>query len=370
MRVFKIIVFAIFLAGSLVCAKNVYSSKKMDVVFLNPGGKGDLFFDMMVSFMQAAANDLEVDLEVIYCDRSHVKMRNEGAKLLARKRLPEYLLLINENNVAPPILAEADAKGINVLLFNEGFIGDDALKMGIPREKFKFWIGELLPDDYQAGYLLAKTLIEEAMGVGSDKQKVNIVGLAGGHMTNSSIQRVKGLRAAVAEYSNVELKQIAPAHWEQDRATKVTTGLLKRYPNVDVVWAASDGMALGAVDSITGFGKEAGKDMYTGGVDWAAFAFDKVKDGIFTSTVGGHFMDGAWALIMAYDYHNGKDFAIIQAKSQFSALTKKNISAFLNNFGDFNWDKVDFKKFSKIHNESVVVYDFGLDAVLAQVEGN
>lgn len=347
-----------------------WGNNSPSMVFLNPGGREDIFFKLMTTFMQAAADDLGARLEVIYCERNHIKLAREGKKLLERSPLPEYLLLINEKNGVANILPIADQKGIKIFLFNEGLLPDTRHKHGKPGEIYKNFLAEYLPDDFQAGYLLAKNLIEHALktGMADKKGTLNIAGISGTFMTGSSAQRVDGLKKALSEYPNVTLSQIAPGHWETRKAKDITLGFLRRYPDVKVFWTASDGMALGVAQGVEAIGLKPGKDILTGGIDWADFAIGKVKDGTFSCSVGGHFMDGAWALIMLFDYHYGYSLANAPQKSSFSVLTHKNVGVYQNRFQNMDWSVIDFTKFSKAKNPQLKTYRFGLEPIMEQLK--
>ena len=370
MKINKIIISIILVLFIFGQQFSAFGKSTPSVVFLNPGAKEDIFFKLMTTFMQSAADDLNIDLEVIYCDRNHIKLGNEGRKLLERKKLPEYLLLINEKNAGAKILPIANAKGVKILLFNEGILPDEKQIYGAPGLIYKNWFFEYLPDDFQAGYLLAKNLIDNALAMGLvDKKGVlNIAGISGNFKTGSSSLRVQGLKKAISEYSNVVIKQIAPGYWETQKAKVITQGFMNRYPDITVFWTASDGMALGVKQGIESQGKIPGKDILIGGIDWADFAIDLVRDGSFTSSVGGHYMDGAWSLVMLYDYHFGQPLEIKSGKSKFSALTKMNIEFYQTRFGSMNWSAIDFSKFSKVKNPDLKKYRFGLDEILKQLE--
>ncbi len=320
----------------------------------------------MTTFMQSAADDLNIELEVIYCDRNHLKLVAEGKKLLARETVPEYLMLINEKNAAAGLLPVADAMGVKILLFNEGILPEGKKTHGSPGTVYKNWFFEYLPDDFQAGYLLAKNLIDQAleMKLLDNDGMLNMAGISGVYMTNSSSLRVRGLKKAVSEYPNVVITQVSPGYYETLTANRITQGLLKRYPDIKVIWTASDGMALGVVQGIKSQGKIPGKDVLTGGIDWADFAIKHVEKGSFTSSVGGHYMDGAWSLILLYDYHYGQLLETRSERSRFFVLHKDNVNTYQQLFESKRWQALDFTKFSKIKNPDLEKYKFGLDEIL------
>jgi ABC-type sugar transport system substrate-binding protein len=338
----------------------------MSVYFLNPGSSDDPFFGLMERVIKKAASDLGIHLEIESANRNHIVMKKLGLKMLDRQNLPDYLLLINEKGFATDILEQANKKGVKVLLINEALTKSDYVKYGKPREKLTNWIGEFLPDDRQSGYILAKALIKEATkGKLRDAEgKISIVGLTGTHATSSSVQRVLGLKDAIKESKGVVLRQVVHAFWDTDKAEKATLGLLKRYPKASVVWTASDGMALGALKAIKKMNLSPGENIVTGGVDWAEFAFKHIEAGDFAATVGGHYLDGAWALVMLYDYHNGLDFPI-NSKSSFYLMDKSKrpfYKTFLNDGKD--WSKVNFNKFSKFNNPKLKRPKFSAGLIL------
>jgi ABC-type sugar transport system substrate-binding protein len=318
----------------------------------------------MQTFMEDSAANLGIELETVYGKRNYVTSHHLASKIFNRSPRPDYLILINENDLGRALLPQADRLGIRTILINEGIPERERKFFGQPGERFRNWFCEFTPDDRQAGRLLASELIRVRRLQGDPK--INIVGLSGTVKTTSSALRVEGLRDAVANHSGVKIRQVVPAYWDIDQAAKITAGLLKRYPETDIVWAASDGMAYGAVRALQAAGLHPGKDILTGGIDWTEFSFTEIKKGTFTATVGGHFMDGGWALVMIYDdyHHNLKAFS---GKSHFSLINQRNLAAFQPFFSSNNWAGIDFKSFSHTLNPTLRHYDFSFAAVLKQL---
>jgi len=48
------------------------------------------------------------------------------------------------------------------------------------------------------------------------------------------------------------------------------------------------------------------------------------------------------------------------------SIDKSNVEKFTKVFGKQQWNKIDFRKFSKVHNSNLKKYDFSLEAVLQQ----
>ncbi|MGL1863610.1 MAG: ABC transporter substrate-binding protein [Pseudodesulfovibrio sp.] len=358
---------SLFLLAVFLLAPAAHAKSKPLVVFANPGGKGDAFFQLMDDFMQAAADDLGFELVVYHGDRNHVLIDENIENIFSQDRLPDYLIGMNARGSGVSMLKKGEAAHVKSIIINQSFLGEERDQMRNPGEKYKEWLFEYLPDDTQSGYLLAKSLIEKALADGLvDKDgKVNIIGISGHETSAASILREKGLAQAVKEFPQAQVLQVTHAGWKRDRAREIAQGLLIRHPDATVFWSASDMMAAGIADGIRDNGKRPGKDVLTGGVDWANFALDMVESGVFTVTVGGHFMDGAWGLVMLYDQIHGKTVPTF-SNSHFSSITAKNVASYRKNMAPENWDKIDFKKFSKHLNPKLKEYDFSLEAILKQ----
>lgn len=345
------------------------AGEKPLVVFANPGGKGDAFFQLMTDFMQVAADDLGFELDVYYGDRNHVLIDENVEAIFKRRPLPDYIIGMNARGSGERLLQLAEFAGVKTVFVNQSFLGEARDRMGYPGERFKLWLFEFLPNDVHSGYLLAKTLIDEALerGLTDSDGMVNVLAISGHETSAASILREEGLKQAVAENAKVRLRQVVHAGWKRDRAREQAKGLLERYPETTVIWSASDKMALGACEGVRESGRKPGTHILTGGVDWANLALNMVENGDFTVTVGGHFMDGAWALVMLYDLIHGSELPRPE-KSTFSSITRDNIGSYRSNFNTGNWHKIDFTRFSKHANPKLERYEFGLDAVLKQLE--
>ena len=281
----------------------------MRVTFLSPAGDDDSFFGPMIRVMETTARRLEIELEVVPCERDPTIFRDRGFEICARRTLPEYLIMVNENEIGVTLLPEAAQKGIRVLTLSQGFSSADGFTLGRPREKHPTWLGELLPDDRDAGARLAEILIGRArdQGLAAEDGLVHMIGVSG-PFTIASILRLNGLRKAVADAEDVTLEELAPAGWDRERAYSVVRDMLIRYPQTAIIWAANDSMALGASEAVVDHGSTPGEDVLIGGVDWAGFVPEKIRSNELTASMGGHFFDGARALVLLYDHHHGNDF--------------------------------------------------------------
>ncbi|WP_319470331.1 ABC transporter substrate-binding protein [uncultured Pseudodesulfovibrio sp.] len=336
------------------------------VVFANPAAQGDVFFQPLTDFMQAAADDLGFELETYYGNRNHVIIDDNVQAIFKRDPLPDYVIAMNARGSGMTLLEKAKETGVKVAFINQGFLGEQRDLVGLPGEKYPNWLFEFLPDDTHAGWLLASTLIKTAK-TGNMGSKIQITAISGHESSAASTLRERGLKKALAEHPSATLNQTVHAGWKREQARKLAGALLKRYPETDILWSASDLMALGICDAVRAAHATPGKDILIGGVDWADFALDMVEEGAFTATVGGHFMDGGWALVMLYDHIHGIRIPATST-SHFSVITADNVEQYRRHFGTNRWGEIDFRRFSRHLNPQLKQYDFGLEAVLRQLQ--
>jgi ABC-type sugar transport system substrate-binding protein len=347
-------------------------TKRIRVTFINPGisnandPTGEYWLRVSAA-MEAAAAQLNIDLEVIHSERDHLRMQQQARDVAKRSTRPDYLIVVNEKLAADEMVKAADESGIKAFVMQSTFAGDQAVNMGAPREKYKNWIGSLVPDNMHGGYLAAKRIIDEALQSGASKGgRLRLFAIAGDPVTQASVDRVAGLKRAISEYSNVDLQQIFMGLWRYDVARDQARIGLGRYPDTGAVWAANDPMALGVLEAAIQANRKPGTDFFVGGLGWAPSALKKVKEKALVTSVGGLHMNGALALVLLNDYHLGRDFAeegVTLKHTMFAVLDSTSVDAYLAKFGDGAWKKIDFTKLSKVLNPRVKKYDFGEEIV-------
>ena len=346
------------------------ADKPMHVVVLNPGGN-HWFWQMVVDFMQAAADDLGIELEVVSSAFDHLLSIRQAEEVAARPIHPDYLLTGNEKGNGGEIIRIADRAGIPVFLFSNGFVDEaDRQRYGQPRQRFPHWIGQLIPDNYGAGYTMGTTLLASAdsRNLRSRDNSINILAIGGTRLTHASEERLRGLRDAMAAASTpTRLLQVVHGNWGYEDGRQLGHGLLNRHQDVQVLWAANDSMALGAMDAATALGRIPGQDLLFAGCGWYGPALERIQHGELTTSVGGHFMDGAWALVMLYDYHHGIDFASDPWRSTMFAIDRDTLTRYHALFGNREWDMIDFTRYSKAMNPGLTSYDFSLDSITGQL---
>lgn len=344
------------------------SNQKTEVVFLNPDAD-HWFWIMTQDVMLSAAENLGLSLEVINTDRSHLAQMNAAEAIIARPSKPSYIITGNEKGSAIEVIKRANEAGIYVLILNNGFVKKrERQHMGLPTQRYNYWIGQLIPDNFSAGYQMAVDLIE-AHRKKNTPRPIKIVALAGTHNTHASDERVRGMQAALNQYNGeTELLQVVPGDWTYSHAKNTMTGLLQRYPRIDAVWAVNDSVALGAIDAAAEHGLKAGENILVSGCGWYAPALESIEKKQMLSSIGGHFIDAAWAMVVIRDHSKGIDNAYYGPDQKMLSLSQDNVVYYRKFIENSLWRQLDFRPFSKHFSPQLSEYKFDFKLLMQQVE--
>lgn len=357
----KMLRFAFVSIFLISASSSVFAQTKKTIAVFSPGVKSNLFWAEMIQFGQSVGEKLDMKVLVYYCeDDADIMAKNmETAAKLSPK--PDGFIFPSMIGQGDRFIKIAEKHSIPMILVNMGVDNDG--KITSTRTITPNLLGQVTPDDENAGYELAVTLIQAAKSAG--KKSINLLAFSAQDNDVSSVLRVNGLQRAIKEFPDVTLNRVVQTEWSPSQ----TVDTLKAGEDVNkvtVVWAASDDMALAASGYFKEKGIIQGKDVFIGGIDWTNKALQAVKSGELTTSVGGHFAEIGWALILFYDYFNGKDFESESTiyKSAMKPLTAKNVNIFLSSEGKDRWGDVNFRSFSKSLNPNLKQYRFDLVILL------
>ncbi|WP_319583707.1 ABC transporter substrate-binding protein [uncultured Pseudodesulfovibrio sp.] len=327
------------------------------------------FWRLFFGFMQAAADDLGVDLRVITSDNRFKVLQT--ARTALSYKVPDYALYVYQCNITVDVLPLMEKAGVKSIICNTQPVANSREDVGLPGEKFSQWIGQITPDNEAAGHLAAELLIERGISLGLTARdgKLHMACLGASDIVSSAHLRRQGMEDAVSEDPHAVVDRFISADWQREKAHYKAVRMLDMYPLAHAYWAASDSMALGILDAAREKGLTPSVNFLAVGIDWTEGGVQAVRDGQLLATIGGHFMEGAWALIMALDHFNGHEFTQPVHKSRMQALTRDNLTAYLPVLDQKNWERIDFKRFSKSFTPCVADYEFTPEAVLRQLAG-
>ncbi|WP_405123486.1 ABC transporter substrate-binding protein [Pseudomonas sp. M20] len=278
------------------------SARAESVLFLNPGSTQEAFWVSYSQFMQAAAEDLGIDLQILYSQRQPELTLAQARLALQRPNRPEYLIFVNEQYVAPQILRLAENSGVKLFMVNAALTPDQQALVGERADR----IGSLVPNDEEGGYLMMKELIRLHPS-STNAEPIEVLAFSGLKVTPSAQLRERGMQRALAEHPQIRLRQLVYSGWMQERAYEQAKQLFARYPKVSLVWSANDEMAFGAMRAYAETGKVPGKDALFSAINTSPAALQALVDGRLSALVGGHFTLGGWALVELHDVEQGVD---------------------------------------------------------------
>lgn len=355
----------------LAISGNALANEK--VAWFQSGGNSR-FWPIVEQIMISAAKDLNLQLDIYTYDNDPFYMITMVKEVLEDpERRPDCILIHNFKQRGERILELSEQFQVPVFLFNAGFEDDD--QVGNPRQKYPFWVGQMLPDDEYGGYLLAKELIAKAKENGNNQSTpLQMVALEGNRTSSASAKRVAGLKRALAEHPEVINNQFFHSKWKSELARDAFRLARSRYPETTIFWAASETMSIAVIEAAKVEGLIPGKDIITGGFDLLPGNKKYIESGEMTVSVGGHYFEAAWALVLIHDYLHGKDF-IVDGNTSFTtkmtSQTKEDFTKYSNIFNILSTtllDELDFSTLSRHLNPSIVTYDFSLDSFFESVD--
>ncbi|WP_157829017.1 ABC transporter substrate-binding protein [Colwellia sp. 75C3] len=340
---------------------------KIHVLLVNPSIENDPFWQKIEVITEQAAVELDINLTIIHGHGTRFFQLEELKKYFNKNPAPDYIILINypgNAKVSMDFMQQHKVKvKVKVITLEQTITKEEKNIIGDPGEIYKNWLGEIYFDNASAGYLLAKGLINLAKKA---NKKPIVAGISGHHGSESSL-RNSGLQKAIYE-SGAHLTQIVHAGWSYEDAYKKTHKLLQRYPNINIIWCASDHMALGAVKAIEDSGKKVGVDILIGGFDWTPKGINSIYNKKLSASIGGHFMMGALAIIAIYNEEQGISHNIFvngQHNSfELSLITQKNISHHIKLLQTDRLSQVSFKKLALLYQNNDSLTSFSILEIL------
>ncbi len=309
-----------------------------------------------IRFAQAAASDLGVTLQVYDAENQPKTMLQQVSQ--ACEKGVDGVLFMNYEQIGEKLLAITEKCKIPSVLFNTGFDSRDVL----PRTKYRYWIGEITPNDTKAGAVLAEQLLLKAQG---QVDKVNMLVLNGNLKELSAQKRNQGLYQFIRHNPIVTVAAEGDSNvsWSREEAKRQFKWFYKLHPEINMIWAASDTLALGARDGMQELGIPM-DSIFIGGIDWLPEALRVIENRAPYISIGGHFTEAAWSLIMLKDYLDKHDFIAesTQFNSTFYSINHDNVAKF-QSFIDDNWQRIDFRTLSK-QQDSDKLYNFSIKYLL------
>lgn len=213
-------------------------------------------------FAQAAESDQAAEPQLNLCNT--MLERNPAVMITAA---------INSTNLLPCLKAAQD-KGIKVVDL-DGNLDPEVLKQAGVSITFRIGSDNVAAGAQGAEYLVSK------LGADAKGPVLVIEGLSG-NITGQ--KRAQGFADKLKELApGLEVVASLPGDWDRGKAANIANDTLTAHPDLVAIFAANDGMALGAVESVYAAGK--GDQVTIIGVDGNVDAVKSIKEGRLNASV-------------------------------------------------------------------------------------
>ncbi|CAA9571584.1 MAG: ABC transporter, substrate-binding protein (cluster 2, ribose/xylose/arabinose/galactose) [uncultured Truepera sp.] len=171
-----------------------------------------------------------------------------------------------EEKPLAPVILEAKNAGIPVILLDRNV--DQSLAAA--GEDYVTFIGS---DFIEEGRRVGEWLTEATGG------EANIIQLEGTTGSSPANDRKKGFEDAIVDQPNMKILASQTGDFARDEGRQVMETLLQAHPEVDVVYAHNDEMAIGAISALEAAGRTPGEDVLVLSIDGGKEAVQLVVDG-------------------------------------------------------------------------------------------
>ena len=206
---------------------------------------------------------------------------------------------------------------------------------------------------------MAEALFAALPADANGKKVIGVVnGTAG---TSVAIDRRKGLEDALKAHPEVVVAGEVDGNFVRDTSQTVFESLYQGHPDIKGVWAANGGTATGVMTALKNAGKQPGKDVIVVAMDLNPENVEAVKNGDLLFDIGGHWLQGGFALVMLYDQIKGQAVPKDQdnVKLKLLPLTKDRIAQFEADFPG-GVPPYDFKAHSRVYTPNAAPASFEL----------
>ncbi len=232
--------------------------------------------------------------QLVYTDAagSAAKQVADVRSMIAQK-VDLIFLAPREEKPLAPVVIEARKAGIPVILLDRNI---DA-KLAKAGTDYVTFIGS---DFILEGKRVGDWLVKKTGG------KANIIELEGSTGASPANDRRKGFDDVIAKNPGMKILASQTGDFARDKGRQVMETLLQAHPDVDVVYAHNDEMAIGAIAALEAAGKKPGVDVMVLSIDGGKEAVQLIIDGKINYVVECNPRFGPKAFSIMKDYAAGK----------------------------------------------------------------
>ena len=201
------------------------------------------YFASNIEGAKALGKKLQLPVEIVDAEGSSQKEISKIQAILAQgKKVVLFVNTVASSDVPPIISACKQAGAYCTIWWNKP---DDYE----PWDQGDNFVAFQKHGGVDSGRCTAKTLAE-AIGAGG------IVALGGVQDSTTSQTRIAGLQDELKKFPDAKLLEVRPANWDPQLAFQETQNMLAKYGDqIKGIWAADDGMIIGAKEAVDKAGR-------------------------------------------------------------------------------------------------------------------
>ena len=246
---------------------NVFAADKKNFSFVVKDMTNPYYWRMRAGAEQAA-KDLGVNFSWVAAQFNGDIEGQIGIVEAQLAMRPDALILVPMNaNALIPKVKEANSLGIPVINPDTRLAGGDVVS----------FVGL---DERSSAIQMAKFIVKHFNG------KVKLAILEGFRGSSTAEERLLGFREIFDAEPGVKVLASQTADWDCEKGLKVTEDILQAHPDIQLIVASNDEMALGAIQAIKSAGRT--KQVFVTGDDTIPAALQALKDGELLATIDGN----------------------------------------------------------------------------------
>lgn len=258
----------------------------------------------------------EIEREIMFNDNAEVEIRSaedDNARQIADIQYfidNDFDIIIaapNEARAITPIIKKAFDKGIPVITFDRDIIGDS-------------YTSHIEVDNTGLGASAAKYALATIPGT------LKVLEIQGAPNMTPTFRRHDGFSQTMADNPRAHVIASEYGNWNADRAAAITDSILRIHPDINLVYAHNDRMAIAAAEAAKRRGL---KNIHFIGIDGTPhIGIKAVKDGVIDATFL-YPTDGQVLVKTALDILEGRPYQRIKYLDPLSAVDTTNADILL-----------------------------------------
>ncbi|MEA5536552.1 sugar ABC transporter substrate-binding protein [Crocosphaera sp. XPORK-15E] len=160
--------------------------------------------------------------------------------LIENKKVDGLIIAPEDSIQLIPVVEKATEEGIPVIIIDTPIDTKEILTF-------------VSFDNFQAGKMMGKWVIQQLEKSHASEGNVNVLILEGSLHEENTVERRQGFLEGLKtlkKANNLDILDMKPANWETSKAKKITAAWLDKFPDIDVIMAADDQMAIGASQAV------------------------------------------------------------------------------------------------------------------------